>query len=104
MQADDQTSRMAGPVGGGAGRQPAAAGPGPVASRVAPALAKGLRLLRGFVQDGARPDHDRPRPAAATPRRRRRTRRATASRRSWPGAAWARCGAASTRCWRAGWP
>ena len=51
-------------------------------------------------QDDARPDHDRP----ARRRPQRRTRRATASRRSWPGAAWARCGAASTCCWPAAWP
>ena len=70
-----------------------------------PRAREGLRLLRGFAGMAHGLTRRRPAPPRpATPRRRRRTRPATASRRSWPGAAWARCGAASTRCWRARWP
>jgi hypothetical protein len=58
-----------------------------------PRAHEGLRLLRGFARmahgltaTGLTPTGDA--------RRCRWTRRATASRPSWPGAAWARCGAA----------
>jgi hypothetical protein len=65
-----------------------------------PRAREGLRLLRGFAWMSLGLTTTAPSP----PRRRRRTRRATASRRSWPGAAWPRCGAAATKCWHVRWP
>src|SRR5262249_24387877 len=69
---------------------------------------EGLRLLHGFLRlalgprTAVPPPHRAPPPAP--PPRRRRTHRATILRRSSPGAAWGRCGAAATPCWRAPWP
>ena len=67
-----------------------------------PRARESLRLLRGF----ARMAHGLTTTASAlrgdappAPP----DRRVTASRRSWPGAAWARCGAAGTPCWGARW-
>ena len=63
-----------------------------------PRARAGLRLLRGFAGMPHALASTGPAPPADAPRGVPRTRRATASRSSWPGAAWARSGAAATRC------
>src|SRR5262245_18020953 len=53
---------MAGPLGGGAGGRPAAAGPGPAADRAAPTRPRRFAAVARLRPDVAWPDDDRPRP------------------------------------------